>query len=83
MLAYNMKRMINIFGVNPLMQAIAALPRACRRELSLSRNTRIENHVFTRPRSKPVKLIGLWLRSPPPRPAPRRRRRKGHGGSRG
>jgi hypothetical protein len=23
-LAYNMKRMINIFGVNPLMQAIAA-----------------------------------------------------------
>jgi hypothetical protein len=22
--AYNMKRMINIFGVNPLMQAIAA-----------------------------------------------------------
>ena len=28
MLAYNMKRMINIFGVNPLMQAIAASPRA-------------------------------------------------------
>ena len=27
-LAYNMKRMINIFGVNPLMQAIAAWPRA-------------------------------------------------------
>jgi hypothetical protein len=23
-LAYNMKRLINIFGVNPLMQAIAA-----------------------------------------------------------
>ena len=27
-LAYNMKRMINLFGVKPLMQAIAALPRA-------------------------------------------------------
>jgi hypothetical protein len=27
-LAYNMKRMINLFGVKPLMQAIAAWPRA-------------------------------------------------------
>ena len=51
-LAYNMKRMINIFGVNPLMQGDRGLTASpCRREPPPSRNTRIGNHVFTRPRS--------------------------------
>ena len=49
-LAYNMNRMINIFGVNPAHASDRRLTaRVCRRELPLSRNTRIGNHVFTRP----------------------------------
>src|SRR5277367_5162539 len=37
--------------------------RACRRELPLSRNTRIGNHVFTRPRSLPDLAYGDRMRT--------------------
>jgi hypothetical protein len=46
-LAYNMKRMINLFGVKPLMQAIAAWPRAPAGASHRSRATPASEIIFS------------------------------------
>ena len=52
-LAYNMKRMINIFGVNPFDAGDRGLTaRACQRELYIvAQHPHRKNQVFTPPRS--------------------------------
>src|ERR1700722_13768285 len=55
-----MRGIINILGVTPLRPAIAACPRPpAGASHRCCANNRIGNHVFTRPRSKPVQPIEL------------------------
>jgi hypothetical protein len=59
-LAYNMKRMINMFGVKPLVAAIAAYRGGSKNIASLPwmrtqrQSTRSHHRVFPRPRTGPV-----------------------------
>jgi hypothetical protein len=51
-LAYNLKRMINILGVGPLLRALAAQPSHDGRRPPTLHTQTTRHRVFTRPRSK-------------------------------